>query len=349
MSSSTSARARLDWVDYAKGICIFAVVMMYAARDLHQELGQIAHTLPPPNWLDELVAFAKPFRMPDFFLISGLFLANVIDRPWRTYLDKKLVHYLYFFVLWSTIIFVVRTAAQPFDGVEAMVLEYLTWMVQPYAMLWFVQLLAVFFVFTKLTRRVPPAAMLAFAAALYMAQIESPVHQLQNFAERFVFFYAGYVLAPQFFRLAAWVQERRLPAVLGLVAWAVVNATAVNMGWATEPLVALALGMAGACAVIAISGLLSLAPWMRWLSYLGRKSLVIYVGFYIPLAAATRFTVRAGWPMFDGWGGLGITLFSILAALCLYWAVRHTWLRWLFERPAWAQLEAVRKPAVVTG
>jgi len=26
------------------------------------------------------MAFAKPFRMPDFFLISGLFLARVIDR-----------------------------------------------------------------------------------------------------------------------------------------------------------------------------------------------------------------------------------------------------------------------------
>jgi uncharacterized membrane protein YcfT len=30
-----------------------------------------------------LVAFAKPFRMPDFFLISGLFLARVIGRPVR--------------------------------------------------------------------------------------------------------------------------------------------------------------------------------------------------------------------------------------------------------------------------
>jgi hypothetical protein len=30
--------------------------------------------------LGALMAFAKPFRMPDFFLISGLFLARVIDR-----------------------------------------------------------------------------------------------------------------------------------------------------------------------------------------------------------------------------------------------------------------------------
>ena len=51
------------------------------------------------------VAFARPFRMPDFFLISGLFLARVIDRDWRDYLDKKVIHFAYFYVLWVTIQF----------------------------------------------------------------------------------------------------------------------------------------------------------------------------------------------------------------------------------------------------
>ena len=40
------------------------------------------------------VAFAKPFRMPDFFLVSGLFLARVIDRDWRTYGDRRVVQFL---------------------------------------------------------------------------------------------------------------------------------------------------------------------------------------------------------------------------------------------------------------
>ena len=48
------------------------------------------------------VAFARPFRMPDFFMISGLFLASVIDRDWRNYLDRKVVHFAYFYLLWMT-------------------------------------------------------------------------------------------------------------------------------------------------------------------------------------------------------------------------------------------------------
>ena len=89
---------RVDWVDYAKGICIVMVVMMHSVLGVELAAGQTGFMHP-------LVAFAKPFRMPDFFLISGLFLSLVIDRDWRTYLDRKVVHFAYFYVLWVTIQF----------------------------------------------------------------------------------------------------------------------------------------------------------------------------------------------------------------------------------------------------
>src|SRR5712675_1715353 len=94
-------RQRVDWVDYAKGFCIVFVVMMHSTLGVEQAAGH-------EGWLHTVVAFAKPFRMPDFFLISGLFLAQVIDRDWRTYLDRKVVHFAYFYVLWMTIQFVFK-------------------------------------------------------------------------------------------------------------------------------------------------------------------------------------------------------------------------------------------------
>ena len=85
-------------MDYAKGICIVMVVMMHSVLGVEVAAGQT-------GFMHAFVAFAKPFRMPDFFLISGLFLAVVIDRDWRTYLDRKVVHFAYFYVLWVTIQF----------------------------------------------------------------------------------------------------------------------------------------------------------------------------------------------------------------------------------------------------
>src|SRR6478736_886733 len=87
---------RIDWVDYAKGFCIIFVVMMHSTLGVGLAAGR-------EGWLHPVVAFAMPFRMPDFFLISGLFLANVIDRGWRTYLDRKVLHFAYFYVLWVAI------------------------------------------------------------------------------------------------------------------------------------------------------------------------------------------------------------------------------------------------------
>ena len=105
-ADGTADRPRIDWVDYAKGFCIVFVVMM------HSTLG-VGNTLGQEGWLHSVVAFAKPFRMPDFFLISGLFLARVIDRDWRTYLDRKVVHFLYFYLLWTAIQFGVKAPQTP--------------------------------------------------------------------------------------------------------------------------------------------------------------------------------------------------------------------------------------------
>src|SRR5207249_8050296 len=74
------------------------VVMMHSVLGVELAAGRT-------GFMHLLVAFAKPFRMPDFFLISGLFLARVIDRDWRIYLDRKVVHFAYFYALWVTIQF----------------------------------------------------------------------------------------------------------------------------------------------------------------------------------------------------------------------------------------------------
>src|SRR5258708_3560796 len=104
--TSAGHSQRIDWVDYAKGICIVMVVMMHSVLGVEAAAGQT-------GFMHVLVAFAKPFRMPDFFLISGLFLSVVIDRDWRIYLDRKVVHFAYFYVLWVTIQFGFKAPSFP--------------------------------------------------------------------------------------------------------------------------------------------------------------------------------------------------------------------------------------------
>ncbi len=96
MQTALAGKQRIDWVDYAKGFCIVMVVMMHSTFGVELAAGQ-------QSWMHAISDFAKPFRMPDFFLISGLFLARAIDRDWTTYLDRRVWHFVYFYVLWLTI------------------------------------------------------------------------------------------------------------------------------------------------------------------------------------------------------------------------------------------------------
>src|SRR5882757_7681425 len=190
------ADGRINWVDYAKGICIVMVVMMHSVLGVELAAGQT-------GFMHVLVAFAKPFRMPDFFLISGLFLPLVIDRDWRTYLDRKVVHFAYFYVLWVTIQFGFKAPAFAADaGWGHAGYLYLESFIEPFGTLWFIYLLPVFFVVIKLTRGLPPPLIWGAAALLEAAHVVTGWTVIDEFCARFVYIYSGYLFAELVFALS---------------------------------------------------------------------------------------------------------------------------------------------------
>jgi uncharacterized membrane protein YcfT len=308
------------------------VVMMHSTLGVELAAGH-------DGWMHYAVAFAKPFRMPDFFLISGLFLARVIDRDWRDYLDRKVVHFGYFYVLWVTIQFVFKAPGMAHEhGASAVAYAYLEALWEPFGTLWFIYLLPIFFVVTKLTRRVPPVAVWLVLAALEIAHIDTGWTVIDEFARRFVYFYTGYIMAPHIFRLAALVQTRSAAAVAALAVWAIVNGALAFNGYGDLPFVSLTLGLAGACAVVAVAALMAKLRWLDWLRYCGQNSIVIYLAFFLPMAATRTILLKSGIIPDIGTVSLLVTGAGVVGALIWFWAARYTPFRFLFERPAWARL-----------
>ncbi len=326
-------KTRHAWVDYSKGICIVGVVTLYAVTKMESELGL-------RGWLQAWVDFARPFRMPDFFLLAGLFLARVIDRPWREYLDKKVVHYLYFFYLWAAIYLGSKLlVGRAEDGIAR---EVVTALYQPFAMLWFIQLLPVFFVLTRLTRRVPAAVMLPAAVLLHVFPLHTDAWLLVgHFCERFVYFYVGYRFAGLFFALAERADAHRRVALAALLVWALANQALVSAGIANDRGIAILTGLAGCAAVIVAGVLLARLPWMDWLRYLGEHSIVTYLAFFLPMGALIVAVQRGLVLQLDpGSTAALLSVFSIVFALAAFWLVRGTRWAFLFERPRWARLPA---------
>lgn len=336
MPQTQHQASRVDWVDMAKGFCIVFVVMMHSTLGVQEAAGGT-------GFMDYVVAFARPFRMPDFFLISGLFLARVIDRDWRTYLDRKVVHFVYFYVIWFTIQFAFKAPGMAGEhGAAALPGLYLLGFVEPFGTLWFIYLLPIFFVVTKMARRLPSALVWLVAAALEIATVQTGWTVIDEFCERFVFFYSGYLFASYAFALANRAQAMPALGLAGLLAWGVLNGVLVFEGYAQLPVVSLLLGLVGAGAVITLSALMTRSGAFGWLEYAGRNSIVIYLAFFLPMAVTRTVLLKTGLIEDIGLVSLIVTAVAVVTPLIFHALVKDTPLRFLFVRPERLRIE--RRP-----
>ncbi|WP_417687245.1 acyltransferase family protein [Roseibium sp.] len=329
---------RVEWVDTAKGICIIFVVMMHSVLGVEAEAGQT-------GWMHAVVTFAKPFRMPDFFLISGLFLSNVINRDWKLYLDRKVVHFLYFYLLWLILQFAVKTPGfVANEGWDYVVYNFALSFVEPFGTLWFIYMLPIFFVVCKLAhdKGIPWQVMLGIGIVLQVAPIQTGWGLLNEFTDRFVFFYAGYIFAPRIFALADWASARVSSSLMLLFGWALVNGGLVAAGWAELPVVSLVLGAAGAMAIILTSALIAKSGTFGFLRNFGQNSIVIYLAFFFPMAVTRIILMKLGY--FDiGTVSALVTAAAVTSPMILLWMIERTNMGWfLFRRPEWAYLDGTR-------
>jgi uncharacterized membrane protein YcfT len=203
---------------------------------------------------------------------------------------------------------------------------------------------------TKLARSlaIRPALVWLAAAVLESVPIHTDSTVVDEFAARFVFFYTGYLAARYVFALAAGAQAQPEAALAGLTIWGLINGLLVFNGLAELPLISLGLGLVGAMAVVSISALMARSDLFRPLRYCGRNSIVIYLAFFLPMALSRTLLLKTGWIADIGIVSLMVTASGVIGALVLFWAVRHTLLRFLFERPQrfWIAPKIARDPAL---
>jgi uncharacterized membrane protein YcfT len=211
---------------------------------------------------------------------------------------------------------------------------YLESFIEPFGTLWFIYLLPVFFVVTKVLRRAPPLAIWLVAAALETMHVATGWTVIDEFCARFVYFYSGYLFANYVFALSGRARARPAVALAGLALWMLVNGALVHSGFSEWPVISLALGLAGSSAIVVIGTLLAQARWLDFLRYCGEHSIVIYLAFFLPMAATRTLLLKFG-PIHDiGTISLIVTIAGIVGALAIWWMARGTRANFLFERPA---------------
>jgi uncharacterized membrane protein YcfT len=213
-------------------------------------------------------------------------------------------------------------------------LLYLESFIEPFGTLWFIYLLPVFFVVSKAARKMPPLLIWGFAALLEMAHVATGWTVIDEFCARFVYFYSGYLFAGYVFALSDRARTHPALALAALVVWALFNGSLVLSGFSEWLLISLMLGLAGACAIVTLGTLLARAHWLGFLRFCGEHSIVIYLAFFLPMAATRTLLLRTGFIPDIGTISLIVTVVGVVGALAIWRIALAVGATFLFERPA---------------
>lgn len=257
-----AAKPRLEWVDSAKAVSIFMVVLWHAFQRSID--------------VNELLIFT---RMPLFFFVAGFFSVKALQRPWKDIFVSKTGHFLYLYGLWLTAFFILVII--PASIKDATPIE---WMyvfknfIDPTSGLWFLYALAIIFPLAKMFSRVPPLPLFAMLIVLYVACTWDGQWWAVPFPERFP-------RLTLFFALGAWCfpwlrgidtrYDKWFPVAAAgyfLLAYSILSYT---LGW-IAPLTLLA-SVLGLATILLFSRFVQGSRAGDTLNFIGKRTLHIYV------------------------------------------------------------------------
>ncbi len=130
------SKTRLPWIDYAKGLANVLVV----SRHLYIGIERTEIIQPDPLFLN-INEVVYTFRMPLFFVLSGIFLYKGIQkRSLKDFVFNKLNMLLYPYVLWVTIHITIQILLKDYVNADRGLQDYLYIFIKPRAIdqFWFI-------------------------------------------------------------------------------------------------------------------------------------------------------------------------------------------------------------------
>lgn len=137
--AKTTASDKISWVYHARGIAIMLIVYR------HIVLGMKFSGIPVSNLMYNFQMIFFNFRMPAFFILSGVFIAKSLKRkPAGTVARDKVSNLLYPYVLWAVITLLLQISFKQFSNARRNWGDFIDILVQPRSLdqLWY--LLALF-------------------------------------------------------------------------------------------------------------------------------------------------------------------------------------------------------------
>jgi fucose 4-O-acetylase-like acetyltransferase len=303
-SGKILGRSRYPWVDYARGICIILVCY----RHIFEGLGYVGEGSHSFSTLKYLNIFFFSFRMPLFFIVSGMFFSAALARTGvKEYISKRFNNIFYPLLIWGSLQVTLQLVFAKYVNADRTLMDYLNLIIDPREIEQFWYLNALFFVGVlyaaiRVYARFKPWHQLILgimffitATFIYKNQIEA------GFIFDVLFFYfffavgdliADFILNAKHYKLLS--SPYTMLVILPVFVLVQHYFTTLNLGAKDDyfvqynlPALYIVAALVGGAFIVNLSFILERWDTLRFLRVVGYHSLYIYV-MHLMITAFTR-------------------------------------------------------------
>ena len=303
---------RLPWIDYAKAIAIILVVYR------HILIGFTRASIEINQWLLVANEVVYTFRMPLFFILTGIFIRRSINkRGNQPFVRNKAITLLYPYFVWGGLQISVQIFLTDYINADRSWIDYAYLIIKPRAIdqFWFLYAMfntsVVFLLAFRIWRGHRLGLFLTGIALHYLSTWLVGVNVVYDIAYYFLFIALGDYLASVVF------QEKRQSFFASLRLTVVLLPFFVFSQWVwlyydNINVFAFAfIALIGCALMINLSFVLARHRVLPYLRVFGYHSLYIYI-MHVMISAAVRvFLIKV----------LGVTSFGLLFGVCLVLAI----------------------------
>ncbi len=334
-SNQFSSNQRIDWIDYAKGIGIFLVVLGHTLRGLLDSPG-----LGYSNELQAIDTWIYAFHMPLFFFLSGLLAKRSNGKSIKHFLAEKLGAILYPYAVWSLFIGDLRVlVGQNKVSLSNFMLDFWKIVYQPIDIFWFLYALflisTIYFFLSKL--KLSPKLILIGSAILYIIHTTFPElsswEPLAKIEIYSIYFTLGTIVSAHLLHPDRDEDSQdALFFVSALIGFTVI-ASAISLHGLTSKEPNPLFGFMGVISCILLSKPLCKFQWSHFIKDWGNLSLQIYVA-HTAAASMLRITLQK---IFRVDNLLVHAVLEVMAGIylpiLLYWFAEKIRFQYLFTLP----------------
>jgi fucose 4-O-acetylase-like acetyltransferase len=361
------SRSRYPWIDYARGITILLVVY----RHVFEGLGNVGPGSDSYGTLKYLNIFFFSFRMPLFFIVSGIFFGGSLDRKGiGEYIGNRFQTIFYPLLIWGSIQVTLQLLFAGFVNANREPMNYLHLIIEPRKIEQFWYLNALFFVSVLYATmrwylKVKPWQQLLLGVVLYAISGYCHIHNINiGFLIDVFFFYMFFAVGDLLADLVLNTKNHKVltswrTTLIALPIFIAIQHyfTYLNLEHADDyyvqyrqPAIFALTAFAGGAFVIHIAFLLQKLDIMRFLRVIGYHSLYIYV-MHLMITSSSRIILIKLFDVQDIPVLMVISVtIGIILPIILYNVAERAGAWWLFtlKKPVGEKIPAEKKTIITT-